>query len=99
MVFEKHCISDDTEVNFRLETDENGQLVSQEKIMKRRDGGDIYFSIKRPEMVHKDEVLYHVTRLENIKEIRESGLKPRVGNCYANHWLSMSGDIFDDIQK
>jgi hypothetical protein len=103
MVFEKTGIErgiggDDIKVAFCVKTDENGQLVSQKKVMKDS-RCEFVFSFERPKMSHKGEVLYHITRLENIEEIKKNGLKPRVGNCYANHWLSMSGDLFDDIQR
>lgn len=98
MVFEKQGTENNFKVTFRLETDENGGLVSQKKTMKNC-LVDLVYTFERPKMSHKGEVLYHITGLENIEEIKKNGLKPRVGNCYANHWLSKSGDIFDDIRS
>jgi hypothetical protein len=87
-VFEIRYNFDDTEIWFRQEVDDEGRLISQEQTVSRWNGEyRIPYSLKRPQKTHIGEVLYHVTRKENVPYIREHGLEPRVGACYANHWI------------
>ena len=92
-VFEIIYDNEGTNVWFRREIDDEGRLVSQEQTVSRWNGEfRVCYSLKRPEKVHSGEVLYHVTRKENVPYIREHGLEPRVGSCYANHWMGCHRD-------
>lgn len=92
-VFELRYKYDHTEVWFRRELDDEGRLISQEQTVSRWDGEfRVRFSLIRPEKKHTGEILYHMTRKENIPYIREHGLEPRVGSCYANHWMGAHRD-------
>ena len=92
-VFEIRYDNDGTNVWFRRELDDEGRLVSQEQILSwHKEIFQIRYSLKRPEKVHSGEVLYHMTRKENVPYIREHGLEPRVGTIYANHWLARHRD-------
>lgn len=99
-IFEIDYTYEDNKMWFRQETDESGILISQEQVVTRHNGDMEYkYSFKKPEREHRDEWLYHMTRIENIPEIRKVGLVPKIGNCYANHWLAFMHDIDDKIRK
>ena len=99
-IFEISYKHDETEVWFRREIDDEGRLVSQEQTVSRWNGEfRVCYSLKRPEKIHSGEILYHVTLKENVPYIREHGLEPRIGDSYANHWLSFHKDVslFDKL--
>ena len=90
-VFKKGYSDENYDIQFTQELDDDGMLIRQQMdITSKYNGNEQYckYLIERPKKEHRDEWLYHMTRVENIPEIKRVGLIPKVGNLYANHWLS-----------
>ena len=99
-IFEIKYSYDDSEMWFRQERDSNGLLISQEQRVSRWNGDLVYnYSFKPIQREHKDEWLYHVTANRNIPEIKKLGLIPKIGNCYANHWMSFMHDTDNKLRE
>lgn len=108
-VFVRHYIHNGRKIRFRQELDNDGMLICQELFINDDDSNDmtdvrpsgydicLHYEFTRPRREHCDEWLYHMTRIENIPEIKRIGLVPNVGNCYANHWLSFLPDDNSEI--
>lgn len=95
MTFEKELRDKEKWAYFLQETDDDGRLIRQHYEVKHIDllaDGEMEYNFYRLEKKHEHDKLYHVTTDERLKDVLQNGLVPRVGNCYANHWLAFYYD-------